>query len=82
LFFSADTDTATVMIRTAAAISGHGQLTVEMNLNKNPRFYDSDLQKADHIQWVFDSSPSLDDIEMEVKAYLELYGVMPDECCG
>ena len=78
LFFSADTDTATVMIRTAAAISGHGQLTVEMNLNKNPRFYDSDLQKADHIQWVFDSSPSLDDIEMEVKAYLELYGVMPE----
>jgi hypothetical protein len=36
LFFSADTDTATVMIRTAAHLSGHSQLTVETNLHKNP----------------------------------------------
>jgi hypothetical protein len=31
-----------------------------------------------HIQWVFDSSPNLDDIEMEIKAYIELYGVAPE----
>ena len=78
LFFSADTDTATVMIRTAAHLSGHTQVTVEGNINKSQRHYDPYLAKASHIQWVFDSSPSLDDIEMEIKAYVELYGVMPE----
>jgi hypothetical protein len=77
LFFSADTDTATVMLRTAAAVSGHTQLTVEQNLDRNPHYYDKDMVNAEHIQWVFDSSPTLDDMELEVKAYLELYGEMP-----
>jgi predicted ATP-dependent serine protease len=78
LFFSADTDTATVMIRAAAHLSGHTQVTVEGNINKSQRHYNPYLAKASHIQWVFDSSPSLDDIEMEIKAYVELYGVMPE----
>ena len=78
LFFSADTDTATVMIRTAAHLSGHSQLTVETNLQKNPRHYKDYLSQMQNIQWVFDSSPSLDDIEMEIKAYIELYGIAPE----
>ena len=41
-------------------------------------YYDKYLNKMDKIQWVFDSSPSLDDIEMELKAYIELYGVAPE----
>jgi KaiC/GvpD/RAD55 family RecA-like ATPase len=77
LFFSADTDTSTVMLRTAAAISGHTQLTVEQNLQRSANYYDEAMASADHIQWVFDSSPTLDDIELEIKAYLELYGEMP-----
>ncbi len=78
LFFSADTDTATVMIRTAAHLSGHSQLTVETNLQNNSRYYQEYLSKMQNIQWVFDSSPSLDDIEMEIKAYIELYGIAPE----
>jgi RecA-family ATPase len=78
LFFSADTDTATVMIRTAAHLSGHSQLTVETNLQNNTRHYQEYLSKMQNIQWVFDSSPSLDDIEMEIKAYIELYGIAPE----
>ena len=78
LFFSADTDTATVMIRTAAHLSGHSQLTVETNLQNNPRHYKDYLSQMQNIQWVFDSSPSLDDIEMEIKAYIELYGIAPE----
>ena len=77
LFFSADTDVTTVMIRAAAHISGHTQVTVETNLNSNPKYYESYFDKSSHIQWVFDSSPSLDDIELEVKAYQELYGEPP-----
>ena len=78
LFFSADTDTATVMIRVAAALAGHTQQTVEKNLDNNPKYYDKYLDGMSHIQWVFDSSPSLDDIELEVKAYVELYGIAPE----
>ena len=78
LFFSADTDIATVMMRTAAHISGHNQTLVEENLTKNPTYYDSKFDRVKNIQWVFDSSPSLDDIEMEVKAYIELYGIPPE----
>ena len=78
LFFSADTDTATVMIRVASALSGHGQVSVENNLQNNPKYYDKWVQDMKHIQWVFDSSPSLDDIELEVKAYVEVFGVAPE----
>ena len=78
LFFSADTDTTTVYIRAAAQLSGHSQLTVEDNLNYQSGFYNHKLDEMSHIQWVFDSSPSLDDIEAEVKAYIELYGIAPE----
>ena len=77
LFFSADTDTATVMLRAAAHVAGHTQQTVENQININPAAYDEALQEISHIQWVFDSSPNLDDIEAEVKAYIELYGIAP-----
>lgn len=77
LFFSADTDVTTVMIRAASHISGHAQITVEQNLDVKSAYYDDSFEKMRHIQWVFDSSPSLDDIELEVKAYQELYGIAP-----
>lgn len=78
LFFSADTDVATMWIRAIAHISGHSQQTVENQMNANPTFYDSYMEKLSHIQWVFDSSPNLDDIEDEIKAYIELYGRGPE----
>jgi len=77
LFFSADTDTATVMMRSAAHLSGHVQITVEQNITNRSNYYHKELEKIQHIQWVFDSNPSLDDIEMEIKAYVELYGIAP-----
>jgi len=77
LFFSADTDTATVMLRASAHLAGHTQETVENQISINPDAYDENLQEISHIQWVFDSSPNLDDIEAEVKAYIELYGISP-----
>jgi KaiC/GvpD/RAD55 family RecA-like ATPase len=78
LFFSADTDTATVMMRAASHLSGHSQLLVEGNLTSNRHYYDKHLDNMSNIQFVFDSSPSLDDIELEIKAYVELYGVPPE----
>ena len=78
LFFSADTDTTTVMIRAISHVSGHSQVTVETELASNSNAYDRYYERMQNIQWVFDSSPSLDDIELEVKAYQELYGVCPE----
>ena len=77
LFFSADTDVATVMLRATAHVSGHTQQTVENQIAYNANTYSSNLEDISHIQWVFDSSPNLDDIEDEIKAYIELYGVAP-----
>ena len=78
LFFSADTDTTTVMMRAAAQASGHSQISVESNLSSDTHYYDHHFDKLNHIKWVFDSSPSLDDIELEIRAYVELYGEAPE----
>ena len=78
LFFSADTDIATVMMRSSAHTASHTQQTVEKMITDNPRYYDKYLEGISHIQWVFDSSPNLDDMEMEIKAYIELYGLAPE----
>ena len=78
LFFSADTDTTTVMMRAAAHTSGHSQVTVEANLATNTHYYDTHFEKFGPIKWVFDSSPSIDDLELEIRAYVELYGHAPE----
>lgn len=78
LFFSADTDTTTVMIRALAHLTNRPQLTVEQHLRTEFENYDAHIQSMSNISWVFDSSPSLDDIEMELKAYIELYGMAPE----
>lgn len=78
LFFSADTDASTITMRVAAAMSQHAQNVVEQSLQKNPHYYDEELARVTNIEWVFDSSPTLDDMELEIKAYVELYGVMPE----
>jgi len=54
LFFSADTDTATVMMRAASHLSGHEQLLVESNLLSNRHYYDKYLSDMENIQFVFD----------------------------
>ncbi len=78
LFFSADTDTTTVMMRAAAHLSGHSQVLVESNLASNTHYYDQHLPRLNNIKWVFDSSPSIDDLELEIRAYVELYGEAPE----
>tara|TARA_R110000822_G_scaffold203135_2_gene340085 strand:+ start:1823 stop:2659 length:837 start_codon:yes stop_codon:yes gene_type:complete len=78
LFFSADTDTTTVMMRAAAHLSGHSQVLVESNLANDTHYYDQHLPTLNNIKWVFDSSPSIDDLELEIRAYVELYGQAPE----
>jgi RecA-family ATPase len=78
LFFSADTDVSTVTLRVAAHLTKQNQSIVESNLERSTDFYTHQLNAVSNIRWVFDPSPSLDDLEMELKAYVELFGVGPE----
>lgn len=78
LYFSADTDPITQMFRTVAALSGIPQQQVETNLDQDSHFFDLMLhEKGSHIKWVFDPSPDIDSIELEILAYGEVYGMAP-----
>jgi len=78
LYFSADTDPITQLLRTAAHLTRTNQSDVEATLDKDPNAYDTVVQQfATHIRWVFDPSPTLDVIELEILAYAEVYGVSP-----
>lgn len=78
LYFSADTDPITQLLRTAAHIKNKDQSDIEAELDKDPHIYDEDVrEKAGHIKWVFDPSPTIDVIELEVLAYAEVYGLSP-----
>ena len=78
LYFSADTDPITQLLRTAAHLTKTNQSDVEATLDKDPHAYDPTVRElAGHIKWVFDPSPTLDIIELEILAYAEVYGVSP-----
>jgi len=78
LYFSADTDPITQLLRTAAHIKNKDQADIEAELDKDPHMFDNDVREgAGHIKWVFDPSPDIDTIELEVLAYGEVYGMAP-----
>jgi hypothetical protein len=78
LYFSADTDPITQMFRTVAALSGIPQQQVETYLDQDSHYFDPMLsEKGSHIKWVFDPSPDIDTIELEILAYGEVYGMAP-----
>jgi len=78
LYFSADTDPITQLMRTAAHLTRTDQADVEAMLDKDPNAYDTVIQEfAGHIRWVFDPSPTIDVIELEILAYAEVYGISP-----
>lgn len=77
LFISADTDRHDTIIRTIACLSGQTLSAVEEGLENAPDEYVEYLIRADNVSFCFDASPSLRDIEMELRAYVEVYGQLP-----
>ena len=78
LYISADTDGYTTAIRAAAIITGHQQHTIEESFkNDGQEFYTQELSSIRHIEFSFDPSPTLDDVDLMVKAYGEKYGQWP-----
>lgn len=75
LFFSADTDLVTMATRAGSAVLGWPQETVEKALD-SPEVTGA-LKSIDHIKWCDQSQPTIQDIYLEVKAYLEVMGECP-----
>lgn len=78
LYISADTDAYTTAIRAAAVITGHQQHTIEDSFKADGAdFYTEELSSLKHIEFSFDPSPTLDDIQLMIQAYGEKYGEYP-----
>jgi len=79
LYISADTDAYTTSIRAAAMITGHQVAAVEeaFATGEGREFYASELSSIDHLQFDFAPSPTLDEVDLAIRAYGEAYGQYP-----
>lgn len=77
LYISADTNSRTQAVRTLSMLTGRRQDDMDAALDTHTDWCSTELHKAGHIRWVFESSPSMDDIEEEILAFIELHGQPP-----
>ena len=79
LYISADTDGYTTAIRAAAMVTGHKVSSVEESFatGTGQDFYGEELQTISHLQFDFSPSPTLDEIDLSIRAYAEAYGEYP-----
>jgi replicative DNA helicase len=79
LYFSADSDSRTMALRAGAIIMDKPVLDVEkiMDSEGSVLLEDALAEGAAHIRFNFDPSPSLEEIEEEVEAWIELHGSAP-----
>lgn len=78
LYVSADTTEATMAIRALAALTGQAQDIVEEQLSADPVGAAALLREhTSHIRWMFDPSPTLNDLQDELSAYRMLQGEDP-----
>lgn len=77
LYISADTNSRTQSVRTLSMLTGRPQDAMDAALDEHTDWCASQLRKAGHIRWAFDSSPSMDDIEEEILAFIEMHGQPP-----
>lgn len=76
LYIAADTAEMTMRIRTLASITGLPQAECEAALEAGTGD-DTWFDKAEHIAWCFDASPTIDSIYLEVDAFEEVHGQPP-----
>jgi len=79
LYISADTDAYTTSIRAAAMITGHQVASVEeaFRTGEGKDFYTEELSSISHLQFDFAPSPTLDEVDLAIRAYGEAYGEYP-----
>lgn len=80
LYFSADSDARTMTNRTAAILLGKTVREIENMMASEEHKHlveEALIERAGHIRFDFDPGPSLEDIEEEIKAYIEIYADTP-----
>jgi replicative DNA helicase len=78
LYVSADTDPYTTILRSLAMITGHSMRAIEAAMQGGgAAYYEEALKELDYLRFVFDPAPSLEDIDLEVSAFNEIYGEPP-----
>jgi hypothetical protein len=78
LYASADSHESTMAIRSISMITGAPQQEVEAHMMAEPQWASDTLkQYGSHIKWMFDASPTLNDLEDEISVYRELTGSDP-----
>lgn len=78
LYFSADMASHTAITRLAALCTGDQVATVTAGIESGGiDYYESALEESE-IQWCFNSGPTLDDIAVELDAYIELWNAYPE----
>ena len=80
LYFSADSDSRTIATRAGAIIMDKQVSQVEkmMDSEASVLLEDALADGAKHVRFSFDPSPSLEDIEEEIEAWIELHGSAPE----
>jgi KaiC/GvpD/RAD55 family RecA-like ATPase len=79
LYISADSDSRTIATRAGAIIMDKEVANVEklMDTDASVLLEDALADGASHVRFAFDPAPSLQDIEEEIEAWIELHGSAP-----
>lgn len=77
LYVSADTNSRTQSVRALSMLTGRKQDEMDVALDVSRDWCAQELRRAGHIRWSFESSPTLDDIEEEMLAFIEMHGEPP-----
>lgn len=77
LYISNDSDETTVAKRLIARRLRASTDRVEQLMKRDMKWAASQLADVDHVRWSFNPSPSLPEVEEEILAFQEIYGVPP-----
>jgi hypothetical protein len=77
LYVSNDSDETTVASRLIARRLRVPTERVEARMHTEPHWASAQLTETDHIKWNFSPNPTLPEIEEEIEAFIEVFGVPP-----
>lgn len=77
LYFSADSNSATMRKRTASMLTGMSQDEAWTQIENDQGHASAVLTEANHVKWAFESSPDLREIEEELNAFWTAFGEYP-----
>lgn len=78
VYVSADTHSHTQAIRVISMLTEATTDVVEQAINDDRSWAAEMLEQVDYIRWSFDSAPSVQSVEAELLAHIELTGRAPD----